>query len=153
MHVPLQQTLCRGPAFPCRRHYCGWLPRAVLAPVAMGVSDFWVLDLRRLGPLLHKRLSMSSRAIFTSSSGPSSCFRAVPVARGSTRHYSFLLLFSFFFFPLVALAYLCISGLLCILGLLSCISGFLCILGLIFICILGNGFFLGGLFGFWRLLG
>jgi hypothetical protein len=52
-----------------------------------------------------------------------------------------------FFFP-VALAFVCISGLLCILGLLSCI------LGLIFIRILGCGFFFFRVVRiFWRVLG
>jgi hypothetical protein len=90
--------------------------------------------------------------VYYSSGGPSDCFRAVPVARVSTcrcpsdargpRASIF-----FFFFP-VALAFLCISGLVCILGLFSCISGLLCILGLIFICILGCGFFWEGCSGF-----
>lgn len=100
----------------------------------MGVSNFWVLDLRRMGPLLHTCASpMASPAIFASSSGPSGWFRAAPVARvytrrwrtgarGSTRHCFF-----FFFSPPVALAFLCI------LGLLSCIWGIVVwVLGVLF---------------------
>jgi hypothetical protein len=97
--VPLRRTLRRGPALPCRRHCCEWPPRAV--PARVGVSDFWVLDLRCMGPLLHTRASpMASLAISAYSGGPSGWFRAAPVARVYTRH-------CFFFFPLVALAFLC----------------------------------------------
>jgi hypothetical protein len=68
MQVPLWRTLRRGPAIPHCSLCCGWPPRVVLMCMAMGVSDFWVLDMQRLGPLLHTRASpMASPAISASS--------------------------------------------------------------------------------------
>jgi hypothetical protein len=81
VQVPLRRTLRRGPALHRRQHCCGWLPLAVPARVVVGVFDFWVLDLLRMGPLLHTGASpMASPAIFASSG----CFRIAPVARVST---------------------------------------------------------------------
>jgi hypothetical protein len=94
VHVPHRETLCRGLVLPNRRRSYRWSPHAVLAHIAEGVSNFWVLDLSHLGPLLRARASpMASPAFSTPSGGLSGWFRAKLVrgtpragARGSTHH-------------------------------------------------------------------
>jgi hypothetical protein len=141
--VPLWRTLRRGPTLLRRLHCCRCPPRAVPERVAVGVSVFWVLDLRLMGPLLHTRASpMASPEISTSSDW----FRAAPDARvytrrwrtgarGSTRHCFFFPPpscssgFSLYFgFAFLYLGYCCVGFEGC-LG----VGGFFCRRGLLYI--------------------
>lgn len=91
---PHRRTLRRGSTLPHRRRWCGWQPRAIATRVGVGVSEFLVINLWRLGHLHTHASSMASPAISTSFVGLSSCFPAMLVACGSMCHRFFL------FFPL-----------------------------------------------------
>jgi hypothetical protein len=64
VHMPHRGILRCGPVLPSCRRSCGWPPCAVPTRVAEGASDFWVLDLLILGPLLRAHASLVSSPTF-----------------------------------------------------------------------------------------